>query len=60
MPLPLLKKEYYRSFVFGRRRRLVTKGGFIEDKLGQVRGLWVARKSGLDATEQYQRCMNHG
>eukprot|EP00438_Fugacium_kawagutii_P016005 Skav233572 [mRNA] locus=scaffold2520:13242:17284:+ [translate_table: standard] len=27
--------EYYRSFVFGRRRRLVTKGGFIEDKLGQ-------------------------
>eukprot|EP00434_Breviolum_minutum_P006236 symbB.v1.2.005501.t1/scaffold310.1/size231343/6 len=31
--------EYYRSFVFGRRRRLVTKGGFIEDKLGQEQGL---------------------
>lgn len=31
--------EYYRSFVFGRRRRLVTKGGFIEDKLGQEQGM---------------------
>ncbi|CAK8997716.1 unnamed protein product [Durusdinium trenchii] len=44
--------EYYRSFVFGRRRRLVTKGGFIEDKLGQEQGLDL-RKEGWDAHERY-------
>ena len=48
--------EYYRSFVFGRRRRLVTKGGFIEDKLGQEQGLDL-RKEGWDAHERYGTCL---
>ena len=30
--------SYYRDFVFG-RRHLVTRGGFIEDKLGQQQGM---------------------
>ena len=30
--------SYYREFVFG-RRHLVTRGGFIEDKLGQQQGM---------------------
>lgn len=30
--------EYYRNFVFGTEEKLVSKGGFIEDKLGQQQG----------------------
>ena len=31
--------QYYREFVFSRRQILVTRGGFIEDKLGQQQGM---------------------
>ena len=44
--------EYYRTFVFGRRRRLVTRGGFIEDKLGQAQGLDL-RSEGWSSHERY-------
>eukprot|EP00929_Paragymnodinium_shiwhaense_P102014 TRINITY_DN6521_c0_g1_i1.p1 TRINITY_DN6521_c0_g1~~TRINITY_DN6521_c0_g1_i1.p1 ORF type:complete len:574 (+),score=139.59 TRINITY_DN6521_c0_g1_i1:134-1723(+) len=39
--------EYYRNFVFG-PRKLVAKGGFIEDKLGQAQ-LAAIRKDGVEA-----------
>ncbi|CAE7200888.1 unnamed protein product [Symbiodinium sp. CCMP2592] len=43
--------SYYREFVFG-RRHLVTRGGFIEDKLGQQQGMDL-RSIGWSSHEQY-------
>jgi len=42
-----LLTEYYRNFVFG-PRKLVAKGGFIEDKFGQAQ-LKAIREKGVDA-----------
>lgn len=36
--------EYYRNFVFGTEEKLVAKGGFIEDKLGQQQGFDLREK----------------
>lgn len=45
--------EYYRNFVFDPKRKLVARGGFIEDKLGQFQ-LADIRSRGVDvAHPQY-------
>ena len=45
---------HYRSFVFGRRngKRLVAKGGFIEDKLSQQQ-LAEIREGGVEANRDW-------